>query len=188
MDEFWKQALPVKKHIKELSSYHTFYMISLHGWRHNLDSPKYFLDIIQLLHLLHDEIDYSLLFQDASRHKTIKRIIRTLSIIYQQFPHLDQIKKFPYKRKNIIWESNSFKKKNRKSIKKYADFIDYQFFSYDSARHSFIEMLKWIAPSEADLVTHLEKDKQKSQFKYILLSKKRFINVVKMFFLPTKGC
>jgi hypothetical protein len=150
IDEFWEQALPVKKHIKELSSYHTFYMICLHGWRHNMDSPKYFLDIVQLLHLLHNEFDYSLLIRDAASHKTRKRIIRTLSIVYQQFPHLNAIKTLPYRRENLNWDYNFFRKKDEKSIRRYADFIDYQFFSYDSAKHSFIELLKWIVPSKAN--------------------------------------
>ena len=51
IEEFWQAARPLGKYssIKELSSLHVFYMIILHGWRHNLDSLKYYLDIIQLI-------------------------------------------------------------------------------------------------------------------------------------------
>jgi hypothetical protein len=48
ISEFWKQSQPLEpfQYVREFSDYHTFYMICIHGWRHNLDSLKYYLDIM----------------------------------------------------------------------------------------------------------------------------------------------
>lgn len=143
--EFWQQASPIRpyRHIKQLSDNHTFYMICLHGWRHNLGSLKYFIDIIQMINFLNDKLDYSTLLKDATSHKTLKRIIRTLSIVYKQFPHLQQIKPFPFQRSTLWWEYRAIRKNDGNTLKNYVDFIDYQFLSYDSAKHSFIEVTAW---------------------------------------------
>lgn len=141
IEEFWQGAVPVDSsaHIKELSNYHTFYMICLHGWRHNLQSLKYYLDIIQMISVMRDELDYSRLLEDARRHKTSKRIIRTLSIVYQEFPFLDEWVPFPYKRSKRYWGY-----KDKKVVSKYLDYVDYQFLSFDTFKHSFKEFLHWM--------------------------------------------
>lgn len=103
--------MPVSKsgYIKELSHLHTFYMICLHGWRHNLDSMKYFIDIIQIIDKVSNKIDYEQFITLAESRQTLKRMIRTLSIVYQQFPHIDDVKMFPFKAKNTLWEYQSVK-------------------------------------------------------------------------------
>ncbi|WKB35513.1 nucleotidyltransferase family protein [Terrilactibacillus sp. S3-3] len=47
INSFWEKAIPLKnyKFVKELSNFHTFYYICLHGWKHKLNSIKYFIDI-----------------------------------------------------------------------------------------------------------------------------------------------
>ncbi|WP_318505151.1 nucleotidyltransferase family protein [Bacillus sp. T3] len=146
VEEFWQEANKFDnyQHVKELSVYHTFYMICLHGWRHNMDSLKYFIDIIQILVLHHDEIDYRTLLNDAKSHKTLKRMIRTLSIIYSQYPFLHKIKPFPYRKSILFWDSRAFRNQEKKSLKTYLDFFDYQLSSYDSPIHSLIEMKEWL--------------------------------------------
>ncbi|MCK1993426.1 nucleotidyltransferase family protein [Peribacillus muralis] len=133
ISEFWKEAYPIDDsvYVKQLSDYHLFYMICLHGWRHNMDSLKYFIDIIQLI--LNLNIDYKRLIDDAKRHKTKKRTIRTLSIVYEQLPILQSINEFTEKIPTLYNQRNS-------PIKKYADFIDYSFLSFDSPKHSIIEI------------------------------------------------
>jgi hypothetical protein len=116
-------------------------MICLHGWRHNLDSLKYFLDIVQMIDVLRDELDFEILLRDAVSLKTFNRIVRTLTIVYQQFPYLNKVKKFPNKKKITHWEYHSVK-----GFKRYVDFLDYQLFSYDSMKHSLIELPHWIFP------------------------------------------
>lgn len=181
IQEFWEGAVPAGKnpYIKRLSHYHAFYMICLHGWRHNLDSLKYFIDIIQMIHTLKDEIDYEKLLFDAVSHKTYKRMVRTLSIVYQQFPHLELVREFPYKRVHVFWEYHS-----AKSMKQYIDFIDYQFFSYDSMKHCLGEMLHWVFPRKSEVHLQLdEREKANTPFKnYLYLFKKRLIHIIKAVF------
>ncbi|MGE7602921.1 nucleotidyltransferase family protein [Peribacillus sp. NPDC097675] len=139
IEELWKEtsSLNGSLYIKQLSNFHLFYMICLHGWRHNMDSLKYFIDIIQLI--LNLDIDFKRLLEDANRHKTRKRIVRTLSIVYHQLPILHLVKEFP----KVV--STSYDQRNT-SIKKYVDFIDYSFLSYDSPKHSLIEFYHWLHP------------------------------------------
>ncbi|MEH7884043.1 nucleotidyltransferase family protein [Bacillus sp. JJ1609] len=147
--DFWSEAKPYGKtsFIKELSSFHVFYMIVLHGWRHNLDSYKYYLDIIHLIHFFKDELDFAKLMETAKAHKTQRRIIRTLTAVYQEFPFLDKIKPFPFKaNKQYLYLSE--KKDGNSFYKKYADYIDYQYFSYDLSGHIVKEILSTILPAK----------------------------------------
>jgi len=144
--EFWDEAEPLRdfRFIRELSEYHTFYMICLHGWRHNLNGLKYFTDILQLLHVLGDHIHYAALFRDAEAHKTLNRIVRTLSIVYKQFPHLEKVKKLPLRRKRLWWEYEALRYADNRSIKSYMDWADYQLFSYDTFKHSAAGLREWL--------------------------------------------
>lgn len=142
IEDFWSEARPLKQYhfIYELSDYHTFYMICLHGWRHNLNSLKYFLDIMQLIYVIGESVDFHKLFQDATSHQTYIRLIRTLSIVYNLFPRLHFIKKFDLARPTPRWEYRNIRYPRIRNLNKYVDFIDYQFFSFDKIKHSLIEM------------------------------------------------
>ncbi|MDQ0198763.1 nucleotidyltransferase family protein [Neobacillus ginsengisoli] len=178
IDDLWNESISIgsSTHIKELSPNHTFYMICLHGWRHNLDSLKYFLDIIQVIYKHRDELDYEQIFKLAQSHRTYKRMIRTLSIVYQQFPELDYMKKFSKKRRKTLWDYRS-----QKGFKRYVDFIDYQFFSYDSFKHSLTEFHNWLWPSRHDLSSELGLNRQAQSFlkMYLSLYKKRVTSMIK---------
>lgn len=180
MNEIWNESRAFGQyvHVQELSHMHCFYMICLHGWRHNLDSLKYFIDIIQMIHLYRDELDYEELFKMAESHQTLKRITRTLSIVYEQFPHLNHVAKLPFKRKTL------WRHRNVKGLKQYLDFIDYQFFSYDTVKHSLIEIRHWICPSKFALSCELGEIEQGSSLikMYISLYKKRISGLVKVIF------
>lgn len=149
IEPFWNNAVPFKQYgyVKTLSDYHTFYMICLHGWRHNLQSPKYFIDIIQLIYVLKDSLNYDLLFQDASVDKTRKRLVRTLSIVYESYPMVEKMKELPVKRKRKLQRNND--RLQQKRITKYLDYIDYQFLSYDNLRHSLSEVYHWLIPGRS---------------------------------------
>ncbi|MFS0637973.1 nucleotidyltransferase family protein [Mesobacillus foraminis] len=146
VEEFWVEAKGVEPyhHVKRLSNYHTFYMICLHGWRHNMDSLKYYLDIIQMIYKVGDRLDYERLIEDASRHKTLKRMTRTLTIVYQECPFLEELKPFPYKRSSRYLKYDEKKRQGVKNYQRYVDFIDYQFLSYDTARHKLFEVVRWV--------------------------------------------
>jgi hypothetical protein len=167
VNDLWEKAKPIGQfeHVYELSNNHTFYMICLHGWRHNLDSMKYFLDIIQLIEKKGEELDFEQIFVLAESHQTFKRMHRTLSIVYQEFPYLEQIKSFPLRKKKTYWEY-----RETKGLKRYYDFIEYQFFSYDSIKHSFVEISNWLWPSMYELSSQLDSNPKSSTFFSMLLS------------------
>jgi hypothetical protein len=180
INEMWYESKVIGEylHVRELSDLHCFYMICLHGWRHNLDSLKYFIDIIQMIHQYKDEWDFEELFKMAESHQTFKRLTRTLSIVYEQFPHLNKVVKLPFKRKTL-WSH-----RNVKGFKQYMDFFDYQFFSYDTLKHSMIEIRHWIWPSKYELSCELGEIQQESSTikMYISLYKKRISGLVKVIF------
>ncbi|TWD98884.1 putative nucleotidyltransferase-like protein [Neobacillus bataviensis] len=182
ISDLWDQAEQAGnfKHIKELSPNHLFYMICLHGWRHNLDSSKYFIDIIQLIYKLDGQIDYDYLLKIASSHKTLKRLKRTLSIVYHQFPHLHEVKELPFKIIKTKWEYQ-----NIKGLNQYIDFVDYQLFSYDTVKHSLIELVNLIWPSKYELAAQIGREqKGKSLFRmYMTLYKKRLTSIFKVFLM-----
>jgi hypothetical protein len=142
VNELWNEATPFRsyKSIKELSIYHTFYMICLHSWRHNLDSLRHFLDIVQLMFTLENELDFQQLRMNSEVHQTSKRIIRTLSLVYQVLPNLQVVKNCPIIKKKQFLREIAFLNRHKIGIWKYIDFIDYQFFSYDTLRHSFMQI------------------------------------------------
>ena len=145
--DFWNEALPFEgnRYVKELTGFHTFYFMCLHGWRHNMDSPKYFLDIIKVAEVLGNKMDYQKLYTIAKQHQTLKRIIRTLSIVAYHFPHLDFFMALPKKRTNMWWEAHPIVKDTQPNkLKKYLDFLDYQFFSFDTAKHSLMEFMNYM--------------------------------------------
>jgi hypothetical protein len=147
MEQFWKQATPMGsyRYIKELSDYHTFYMICLHGWRHNLSSLKYFIDIIQLIHVVQDGCRYETLFKDAHVHKTLKRITRTLAIVYHQFPHLNGIKELSLpNRTKLWWDYSTIRNLQQRTISQYINWVYYQLFDYDNRKQSIQVLLNWM--------------------------------------------
>ncbi|MDQ0115556.1 nucleotidyltransferase domain-containing protein [Paenibacillus harenae] len=144
---FWREAEPLKpyKQVMELSEYHQFYMICLHGWKHALDSPKYLIDIVQLLEVSGDRISFDRLLQDASIHRTYKRIASTLSVVYKQFPYLEARK--PLKlanRRGNWWYYDAGRGKKKNALLRYARFLQYQWLDFDSPIHSLAASIHYM--------------------------------------------
>lgn len=148
IEEFWCEAKlsQTYRYIYELSEYHTFYMICLHGWRHNLNSLKYFIDIMQLIYVSNDKIEYDRLFREATSHQTYTRLLRTLSVVYKLFPQLQGMKKLELNKPTPFWEYSNIRYVKNRNLNKYIDYIDYQFFSFDCLKHSFIELRNILQP------------------------------------------
>jgi hypothetical protein len=181
IEEFWNEASAIDNHhyIKRLSDQHTFYLMCLHGWRHNLDSPKYFIDILQLIFTLRDRLNYEELLGWAKKHSTRKRLIRTLSIVYETYPMLDDMLPLPDRR--------SIKKEG--SLSGYRDFIDFQFFSYDSFRHSMKELYRWFLPKKSELKAEIGSRHVGSSYVYGLfcLYKLRIGKALRAMYMFVKG-
>jgi len=146
--DLWRDAVPYAsyKYVMMLSELKTFYMISLHGWKHALDSLKYFIDIIQLIHVIGDLLDLNKLFEMTKEHKTTKRMRSTLSIVYYHFPHLQTIKPFLERKKRRLWwdyDSIRYKDKNRNPLK-YIRFIQYQWLDFDTPLQCIIATSQYI--------------------------------------------
>lgn len=146
MDEFWGESLQAAsfRYVRELSVYHSFYMICLHGWSHYMNSPKYFIDIIQVLHSRHDQIDYVRLLEDAASHKTLRRMIRTLLTVYRYFPHLSEVKKLPLPSRNTINFYGEYRGSKSRNYKQFVGKIYNKFFNFDSLAHSWAAIAPYL--------------------------------------------
>ncbi|MDQ0242577.1 hypothetical protein J2S09_000113 [Bacillus fengqiuensis] len=188
IEEFWNEATPLKpyNYVMELSDYHTFYMICLHGWKHQMNSLKYFIDIIQMIHVSKEGLDYSRLCKDAASHKTYKRIIRTISIVYAQFPELENQKELPMRRKRKLWwEYEGIREVHAKTARQYVNFAYFQFLDFDTTYHRFIAIVRWLFPSRVELAFELESDSEERILLtgYFKLLKKRCRNFFKTVFM-----
>lgn len=144
--ELWLSAHPFchYHYVMELDDRHLFYFMVLHGWRHNLDSYRHYLDIVQVIMQLHESIDYSQLMWDAKRHGTLRRVIRTLSMVYAEFPFLDHVKPFPFKRKRgHRLHGKEDASRAKVTWGQYADFIDYHLTSYDEWGQGARALVDW---------------------------------------------
>ncbi|WP_309121676.1 nucleotidyltransferase family protein [Paenibacillus sp.] len=149
VDELWEEAVPREsyKHIKELSDYHAFYMICLHGWKHALDSPKYFLDIAQMIHRAGGRLDTDRLFGDALVHRTHRRLTSTLSIVYNQFPHLHRVLPLPFQSRSaerLWWNYRAIRHKDEKDLRQYMRLAQYQWSDYDSPLHRLSATMQYL--------------------------------------------
>lgn len=154
IEQFWHHSTPLEnyKYIKQLSEFHTFYMICLHGWKHGMDSLKYFIDIIQTIHVLNHKIDYDTLFKIAKKDQTLKRLTSTLTIAYNQFPHLDQINKLPINKKsNMWWDYEQIRYLKAENAKKFKNSICLHLLDYDRLKHSIIILKRWVFPSRTEV-------------------------------------
>jgi hypothetical protein len=143
---FWESSESFNhyNYIKQLSTQNTFYFICLHSARHQMDSVRYLLDIVQMLYTSSEEIDYVSLFKQADCDKTSRRIKTVLSIVYQQFPHLHEVKplNIPYVR--CPWNYNSIR--NAKLGIKDRQYYMYKFYfkhlMFDSWKYTLISIRK----------------------------------------------
>lgn len=147
IENFWRNAKPYQSYnyTYELSEQHTFYMIVLHAWRHNLDSLKHFLDIMQLIEYLNVKISYKTLFQQAATEKTLRRVLRTLSIVYKMFPVFEN--KIPLSTDQNLgkwWMYKGIREKDYRGLNVYLNYFDYLLFSYDKRIHSRIAFKEWL--------------------------------------------
>lgn len=144
---FWQEAVPLKpyKQVMELSDYHQFYMICLHGWKHGLNSPKYLLDIVQLLEVSGDRICFDRLLREASIHRTNKRIASTLSIVYRQFPYLEESKPLHLpKRRGNWWYYDAIRGNKKNAFQRYSRFLQYQWLDFDLPSHSLAASIHYL--------------------------------------------
>lgn len=185
IEEFWETATPYENlsFVKRLSTYHTFYMICLHGWKHHLNSLKYFLDIIQILEAKERDVDLDLLLSDAKRHQTSKRIIRTLSIIYHWFPELEEAKHLPFKKPSSLrWDYAAIRNSNVSTLNQYRNILQFELLDFDNYKHTLNALSRWLFPSRTEIGMELGTLSQSNPlfWEYIRLHFKRCSSLLKL--------
>lgn len=165
MDSFWKDAIPLQnyRYVRELSDFHLFYIICLHGWNHELISWKYFIDIIQMIEKLKDQLDYGKLFTFSRNAKTYRRIAHTLEIVYHEFPHLNQMKPLPLDAHSTYWwdeqdlcDDHQLKATLRVLVKRVKQVKD-----YDTHRQKWIFLKRNLVPDPVIMARIIGDDKMK---------------------------
>ncbi|HWJ79394.1 MAG TPA: nucleotidyltransferase family protein [Niallia sp.] len=158
INKFWISSVPLHnyKYVKKLDHFYNFYMICIHGWRHNLESPRYLLDIVQMIYKLKEEINYKKLLREAKINKTYNRILRTLSIVYLKFPYLSNLVDLPKKKTRRYHYSSRISSKH--FICRYINFIDNEFLSFDSYIYTLREVIHWFSPTKTDISIQLGYD------------------------------
>jgi hypothetical protein len=145
-EPFWQsaEALNGYKHVKQLSPLHTFYFICLHGARHQMDSIRYLLDIVQMIHKAGDAIDYNLLMEQTAADKTSKRVQAVLSIVYKEFPHLHRMKPIPFSPLETHWDYEIVRsaKLGEKSRQYYLYKLFFRHFIFDTWKHQMKSIRK----------------------------------------------
>ncbi|WP_160911309.1 nucleotidyltransferase family protein [Halobacillus litoralis] len=173
-DFLWSRSVPFKSYdnIKKLSPTHTFYFMCLHAWRHNLDSIKHDLDVIQTMK--HMPRNLAAVLQLAKRHQTYKRLTRTLAILYERYPILRE--RYPSPQVKALW----FHKIEKFNWSKAMIFFDYQVLSYDSLKHRITETGRLFFSPESRKYGQLKLKKIKSRLIYLYIRQKQQVrNMIK---------
>ncbi len=136
--DFWDYAVPLCsfQYVKELSQQHAFYMIFLHAWRHNLDSLRHFIDVIQMVHVIKDEFCFENLFNLARKDKTLRRVQRTIKIVYRVFGEIKYPEQLAVQKNYGKWyEYKRIRDRDYRSFKIYLDFLDFEYLSFENGQH-----------------------------------------------------
>jgi hypothetical protein len=143
---FWQSAekmVPYQS-IQELSPLHTLYFICLHGARHHMNSPRYLLDILQILHTHADRIRMEDFIGQTKADRTMKRVQAVLSIVYRQFPHLHDVKPLPFPLMETPWTYDMIRKAwmGEKTGDYYRYKLFFRHFIFDTLRHQIQSIRK----------------------------------------------
>jgi hypothetical protein len=143
---WWQSAVSIAPHqyIKELSPLHTLYFICLHGARHQMNSVRYLLDVVQVLTTHSAQIDMAELMEMARADRTARRIQAVLSIVYSQFPFLHKVKPLPFPMVQTPWNYEIIRKGclGEKSLSYYQYKLYFRHFMFDTWKHRFQSIRK----------------------------------------------
>jgi hypothetical protein len=137
---FWELSESFKHYrfIRQLSTQNTFYFICLHSARHQMDSLRFLLDIVQMLYTHSEEIDYDALFLQAVQDKTLRRIQTVLTIVYRQFPQLHGLKplSIPYVQCQWNYETIRKAKMGVKDLRYYLYKLHFKHLIFDNWKYT----------------------------------------------------
>lgn len=185
IDQFWATAVPLAgyRHVMELSDLRMFYLICLHGWNHEFNNWKYFIDIIQMIHHLGRELNYLELFALARRERTYRRIVHSLSLVYKVFPHLHETAPLPLPQSagKHLWWNERIIGTDRGSEPTWPMFVRRmrQMDDYDTLQQRWTFFKREILPDPVTMsrIMHSTGQQQSRFAQYFWLYVHRFINL-----------
>jgi hypothetical protein len=150
MSGLWREAEPISPYqlVKELSVQDTFYHLCIHGYKHNMFSLKYVIDILHVLRCCSAEIDYGLLFEQAKGDGNFAKVLIALSIVYDLFPELQEIKPLNVRRRWPLWNIELMRNAQfgRKNWRLYGFHLFSAFVAYDSVRQQWAHLRYLLLP------------------------------------------
>jgi len=163
---FWEDCTPKVSYsyIKEFSAQHAFYSICLHGANHKMDSLKYYLDIVHMIHHVGKEISFRELFEQAKRDGTLHRIRAVLLSTYRKFPYLHERQPLPH---NRVWAL-------------LPDSLIFRFplLLVDGWRNRLVVVKEWFWPPRDVALWHMQDDEGVNQSNvYFHFQRRRLMNV-----------
>lgn len=139
---FWTSASPMDgfNGILELDSESTFYFMILHGMRHRMDSPRYLVDLAQMIFCHGSDIDYEKLAARAHKDRTFRRVQAALSIVYSQFPVLHERKPLPFPLLETHWSYEAIRdrKLGKHGLNDYRNRMFFRFGIFDTWKHQIM--------------------------------------------------
>ncbi|THF74918.1 nucleotidyltransferase family protein [Cohnella fermenti] len=143
---FWNESERFKeyRYIRQLSTQQAFYFICLHGARHHMDNMRFVLDIVQMLYRSGEEIDFDLLFKQARRDLTSRRIRTVLTIVYRQFPQLQMRKPLDMTYIDSGWNYDTIRAAilGRKGVPYYRYKLHFKHLIFDSWKYALKSISK----------------------------------------------
>lgn len=92
-DTVWQDAESVSSysHICQLTDVQCFYRVCLHRLDREADGLVHLIDLVHMIALLKGVLSYPELLLLAKDRSTDRRVIQTLTLVYQLFPHLNDV-------------------------------------------------------------------------------------------------
>ncbi len=154
IERFWHNVQPSKLRStrKELSELDTLYLMLLHGWKHNLNSMKYIIDIVQLIHRYDGRVEFEKLYDISRKDRTWRRVAWTLRVAYACFPHLHRIQSLPKAAEGpLCWDFRSIRSTHTTRLQQYVNVAYSQYFLYDRIQDSWPALRSWLVPSVVEM-------------------------------------
>lgn len=90
----------------------------------------------------------------AESHQTVKRIKNTLSIVYTQFPHLEEIQPYPLRKTHTKWWNyNAIRRVKMKEMppRRYVNMFYSVCIDFDKVSHGWITLQRLLLPPKESI-------------------------------------
>ncbi|MFC5701793.1 nucleotidyltransferase family protein [Cohnella faecalis] len=161
-NRLWEQSVPLTgyAHMREFAIPDQFYTLAIHGAKHVMCSVKHVLDLVRMLHLYRELIDYPSLLERARREHTYGMVVMALSVAYRLFPHLHVWKPFPECRRWFSWDQGLAFRRNAgfrkfKGFRFYGQQLVFQLAKLDNTRYRLRYVKRLVFPHKVEMRAYL---------------------------------